>query len=145
MRLGRRTLLSLAAASAVASGCRHVARPPPIQWVRSVDEADAISSRHPTLSHRPLFRWFGATWDTASKELEESTFSDSAVRMVVNERYIPVAIDCSDDEQPGFNRMRDRFKMTGTPMILTFTPHFAQEVVRITEFVTPTQLLAKLA
>lgn len=142
--MGRRALLSLVAGAAASTGCARRRRPPPIAWVRSIEEAEALTYKYPPFVHRPIFLFFGAAWDNASKDLEEVTFRDPEVRVFVTEHYIPVSIDVSDDEAVATRRSTERFKVHGSPSILVYSARFAVEVVRINEFVSPALLLAKL-
>ncbi len=142
--LGRRAVLSLVAAAAASAGCARLRRPPPIAWIRSIEEAEALTYNYPPFVHRPIFLFFGAAWDNSSKELEEVTFRDPEVRVFVNEHYIPVSIDATDDEAVASRKPTERFKVKGSPTILVYSARFAIEVVRIIEFVSPALLLSKL-
>ena len=116
-----------------------------MHWVRGVEEADALTFTYAPFAERRILMMFGASWDTASKELESVTFEDAAVRSLLNQHYIAAYVDFSDDEDPRTRKAQERFKILGTPVVLVFTPRFEREVVRLNEYVSPAELLARLS
>ena len=137
-------MVAAIAMSAAAAGCRRIVRAPPIAWVHTMDEAEALATHHPRYVGRPVFAVFGATWDTASKELLEVTFPDAAVRGLIQDRFVAAWIDVSDDDDPAVKLASNRFKLHGTPTLIILSSDLKKELARANEFLPPAKLLALL-
>jgi thiol:disulfide interchange protein len=78
-------------------------------------------------------------WAVACKELDHQTFTDPEVRRLVNHGFVPILIDASDDEDPRYRAMADKYRPLGVPTMIILDPE-GRERARITEFVGPTAL-----
>lgn len=114
--------------------------PPPLLWFDDVDFAQRQAARN----HRPLFVYFGATWDCASKELEHAAFPDPDVGGLLFEEFVCARVDCSDGENEYTNRMMRRFDIKGTPTLVVTHPVRGEDLWRATEFMKPDQLAIAL-
>jgi hypothetical protein len=96
--------------------------------------------RQAARNHRPLFVYFGATWDCASKELEHATFPEPNVATLLCESFVCARVDCSDDEDAKTMEQVRRFDVKGTPTLLVMHPARDVELWRATEYVKPESL-----
>jgi thiol:disulfide interchange protein len=115
--------------------------PPSLFWFEDVDLAYGEAKR----LRRPVFLYFGATWDCASKELEHQTFPHPEVASLLHEGFVCAHVDCSDDENPKTMELTRRFGMLGTPTLLVTCPYRAREQWRANEFMKPDALAGVLA
>lgn len=106
--------------------------PKPIAWLTDENAAAQLAAT----THKRGLVFVGAEWDTAAKELEHETFVDPEVRRLVNNGYIPLAVDATDDESPVTRRQLDRFKILGDPSLIIFEPDFKTELYRLNEYVS---------
>lgn len=143
MEVGRRALvfgaLSAIGATTVACG-RKRAPPPPLVWLDDVDRASAEAKR----TGRALLVFFGADWDTASKELEHHTFRDPDVGWLLAERFVCARVDCTDDENRTTMEMARRFDIKGTPTLIARDSQSGNELWRASEYTPPKKLFAEL-
>jgi thiol:disulfide interchange protein len=108
---------------------------PAIPWF-DIDFAPRQAARN----HRPLFLYFGASWDCASKELEHQTFPEPELATLMCEDFVCARVDCSDDEDPKTMELVRRYDVKGTPTLLVMHPVRNVELWRATEYVKPEPL-----
>jgi hypothetical protein len=123
----------------LAAGCRKVDTAPPTVWFSDVGLAYVEARR----IERPLFLSFGATWDTASKELEHKTYRDPLVATLLFTKFVCAYVDCSDDESPTTMDLLRRFDVKGTPTLLVTDP-FGVHLWGASEYMPPEKLAAVL-
>lgn len=112
----------------------------PVVWLDDVDLAYAQAKR----IGRPVFLYFGASWDCASKELEHVTFPDPEVASLLYSRFVCARVDCSDDENRLTMDLTKRFDITGTPTLIVTHPVRGHDLWRANEFVKPDALAVAL-
>jgi hypothetical protein len=137
-RLG--SVLVLAVLAAGVSGCRKSAVAIPLIWHIGVADGEASAARE----HKPVAMFFGASWDTAWKEIEVVTLADPEVRGRLAHDFVAVYVDATDDEAPATREASRRFKVVGDPTILLLTPDLETELARFTEFIPPRRMSAAL-
>jgi thiol:disulfide interchange protein len=133
-------LVLLSAGATGATGCRKTLVEVPMQWQGDLDVALASAKAQ----NKPLFVYFGASWDTAAKELEHVTFVDPEVRALLGRDFVSMRVDASDDENPDTRRLQERFKVVGDPTIIVLGPDGTSEIVRFNEFIKPRVLARAL-
>lgn len=104
----------------------------PLVWFEDVDAAYIEARRR----KRPVLVAFGASWDTASKELEHVTFPDPEVAAALQD-YVLVRVDCSDDEERKTIELTRRFDIKGTPSLVIMHAAVERELARAGEFMPP--------
>ena len=114
-------------------GCRKTLVEAPMAWGTDV-EAGLAQAR---AQNKPIVVYFGASWDTAAKELEWRTFTDPEVRFLLGRDFVSVHVDSSDDENPPTQKLQERFKVVGDPTIVILGSDGTTELRRINEFVPP--------
>jgi len=129
-----------ALSSAGSLGCGKTTISVPITWESDVEAAIA-KARH---DDKPLVIYFGASWDTAAKELEYVTFTDPEVGFLVRRDFVAVHVDTTDDEDRHEQQLVQRFKVIGDPTVLILGPDATSEIARINEFVRPGQFASLL-
>ncbi|MBX3189869.1 MAG: thioredoxin family protein [Labilithrix sp.] len=114
--------------------------PDDVSWI----DADFDLARARALAlGRPVMLFFGATWDTGSKQMGK-TFREPEVCGVLSYGYVAVFVDVSDDERPATRRAAERFRVIGTPTTLVTTSTLDAELVRFNEVVYPRRLATAL-
>ena len=106
--------------------------PPPIPWFHDEGLARARSYA----LGKPMLIDFRAAWCAACTMLDRLTWTDPAVRAVVEARYVPLALDLTAEDEPAAELMR-RYAVTALPTVIAGES-------RITGFVGPQQMLAVL-
>jgi len=84
-----------------------------IAWIR--DERTALQMAQAT--GKPLLVDFFADWCAACKELDESTFSDPAVRQTVVDRFVPLKVDATEETEE-VSRLEEKYGVPGLPTVL---------------------------
>jgi thiol:disulfide interchange protein len=123
----------LGAGSAGSLGCGKTLVSVPVSWETDID----LALRRAKKENKPVVVYFGASWDTAAKELEHETFTDPEVRLLLARDFVSVHVDSSDDEDPYTQRLQKEFKVVGDPTIVIVAADGTTELRRINEFVTP--------
>lgn len=108
-------------------GCRRA--PPP---VKLHDLATGIATAG--TQHKLVVLVFGASWDTASSMLERETLEDRGVRALIDEDFVVVKIDCSDESDPVAERERQRFKVIMEPAVLVLGRDASSVIARNERF-----------
>jgi thiol:disulfide interchange protein DsbD len=86
---------------------------PAIAWLH--DERAALQMAQST--GKPLLVDFFADWCAACKELDESTFSDPAVRQTVLDRFVPLKVDATE-ETDEVTRLEEKYGVPGLPTVI---------------------------
>ena len=108
-----RVAVLAAAFALIGAGCgKSSLVPPTIPW-NDLAHGEALAES----MHKPAFIFFFAEWSTADKELDERVFTRPAVRAEM-QSFIPIRVDVSDDDLPGVNEAKDRFRVLGVPTML---------------------------
>lgn len=110
---------------------------PPIHWEDDIDRGFARAAAE----DRPVVMFFGASWDSAAKELEHETFGDPRVRDELDP-FVAIRVDCSDSEREPYASTWARFAIKGTPTLIFFAPGGKTELGRKYEYVTPLSMRA---
>lgn len=107
--------------------------PPPLA-VYALREGEAVARR----DHKLALVFFGADWSTADKELEYTTFPDPQVREALRD-WVVIKVDMTDEDTPGLNEAKERFKIIGDPTTILIDLEDPQigELNRFNEFVKP--------
>jgi thiol:disulfide interchange protein len=131
---------ALGAGGAGSLGCRKSLVDVPMAW-----ESDAeVGLAKAKAQNKPIVVYFGATWDTAAKELDQVTFTDAQVRLLLGRDFVSVRVDSSDDDDPLTRRLLQRFNVVGDPTIVIYGSDGTSEIRRINEFVPPAVLAQML-
>jgi thioredoxin:protein disulfide reductase len=85
---------------------------------------------------------FGASWCTACKELEENTWPNASVR-AEGQRFVPIAIDATDDENQTTEGLKKKYGVVGLPTVIVLDAT-GKEKLRFNEFVPPEKMVAAL-
>ena len=133
--LRRRALLF----GVLTAACGKFRTAPPVTWLSDVGLAYLEARR----TGRHVFLFFGATWDTSSKELEHKSYPDPDVASLLFASFVCARVDCSDDEDPTTIDLVRRFDVKGTPTMLV-TDAFGVGLWRACEFVPPDKLAVAL-
>ena len=84
-----------------------------IAWLH--DEAAAVAQAK--ASGKPILIDFFAEWCAACKELDVHTFSDEAVKREVNEKFVALKID-NTDETEAIEQLQKKYGVQGLPTVL---------------------------
>lgn len=125
---------------ATASGCKKEEVPVHLEWHTNVDRALVLSME----TKKPFIVFFGATWDTAWKELEHVTLAHPEVRATLARDFVVAFVDESDDEDPAVQREKERFRIVGDPTVVVLHPDGVSEIVRFNEYVPPAKMIVAL-
>jgi thiol:disulfide interchange protein len=111
----------------------------PNRWVTDPFAALADAKAH----SRATFMVFSAAWFGASRDVDRSV-SDPAVQKALDERFVAVRVDMTDDGALAVKKTSDTFKVTGLPVYLVFDKT-GREVARKTELADAAGVLALLS
>jgi thiol:disulfide interchange protein len=114
-------------------GCGKTMAAVPLLWETDIDVAFARAKRENKL----VLVYFGASWDTAAKELEVVTFVDPQVSVVLWRDFVTLHVDSTDDEDPNTRKLQERFKVIGDPTMIVMAADGRSEILRYNEFVPP--------
>lgn len=111
-----------------------------LAWERSEEQVLAKAKAE----KRPVLVDLTADWCIACKETAKYTFADPRVVSRMNEaRFINVQVDGTNDEDPEFLRVKNKYKVVGLPTVILLDSE-GVERKRFTEFVKPEAFLAAL-
>lgn len=127
----------LAVAILGASGCGKTPLVPSAVHWHDLETGERIAAT----TGKPVFMFFFAEWSVADMELDREVFPKPAVRAEL-EHFVPIRVDLSDDEQPGQERIKERFRVLGVPTLLAAAED--GELLRITNFVPEEELVPAL-
>ena len=88
MRIRGFGLLALAIAGGPACG-KSRSDEPEIAWLAHVDEACRAAREQ----RKPVLFFYAASWDVATRKLEQHVFIDPEVRRIVGREYVPLRVD----------------------------------------------------
>jgi thiol:disulfide interchange protein len=134
-------VLAVVVALVQTAGCRKSLVDVPITWHADLDAAASLSRAQ----QKPMLVYFGASWDTAAKELEHESFTDPEVRELLARRFVALRVDATDDEDPHTIALSRYFKVVGDPTIVVMAPDGVTELVRFEEYIAPRPLARILA
>jgi thioredoxin:protein disulfide reductase len=89
-----------------------------VEWVRSEPEGLMQASRERKLVMIDFF----AEWCIACKELDRYTYSDEAVGQALEEKFVSVKLDGTDESNAAFNTAYRKYGVRGLPTVLFLTP-----------------------
>lgn len=125
----------LAATAAVAGGPVDG-----IAWADSLKDARARSYA----TGKPILVVFGAEWCGYCRKMEKTTLSQPQMAALINERFVPVHIDLTDQKsQTPAKRVASILKVKTLPTSVVLTAE-ADLLGRITGFQSPARLYEKL-
>jgi thiol:disulfide interchange protein len=141
-RTARAAALCCAAAMMIAgeTGCKRLRNGPDVTWYDGIENGEAAVRKQ----HKPALVVFRASWDSATKELEGTTFLDRDVREVLDHDFVAITVDCTDEDVPATEAAQRRFKIVGVPTILILAPDFRTELRRYNEFMDERKMMAAL-
>jgi thioredoxin:protein disulfide reductase len=90
--------------------------------------------------NRPVIIVFNASW--CCREVERDMFPDPRVREEAR-RFVSIAIDATDDDEPDTQRLQQKYKVVGLPTIIMLDSE-GREISRINDMVDPRVLVAEL-
>jgi thiol:disulfide interchange protein len=141
LRLGS-TLCVIAALVASSTGCRKsLVVAEQVAWESDFETAEERASAQ----HKLLFVFVGASWDSAAKELEHTTFADPEIRELLARSFVSLQVDVTDDEDAYARRAATRFHVVGEPALIIMTADRRTELARYSEYVPPRALARMLA
>jgi hypothetical protein len=126
-------ILVVCALGAGTVGCRKTLVDVPLTWESDLSNGFARAEAQ----NKPIVLYFGAAWDTAAKELEQQTWSDPEIRLLLGRQFVAIAIDTTDDEAPFTREMQQRFKVVGDPTVIILGSDGRSEILRFNEYVPP--------
>ncbi len=103
---------SMAVAVHAGPGSAAAAPVPKIHWFTSAPQALARARAE----RKPVLADFFATWCTACMELDRKTFSDPRVRALVNQRFVPLKVDSSQDTDE-VDALQKKYGVVGLPVV----------------------------
>ena len=113
-------------------------------WIEDLDEGIKMAEE----TGKPLFVDIGAEWCIACHELEEFTFSDPEVIKILNEKFIPVKLDGTEESDPVYKKIKAHFKEKGYPIMglpAVFIHNTDGEIVEtVNKFIPAEEMLPKL-
>ena len=86
-----------------------------------------------------VFVDFTAEWCVACKEMELRTFRDPAIIGKLNNDWIPVRMDCTQDSAES-ERILKKYRITGFPSVLLLSPDGTQ-LSLLSGVISPQELL----
>ncbi len=87
---------------------------------------------------------FGADWDKSSADLEQVTLNHRDVRAALDEDFVVVKIDCTEESDES-QRLLRRFKVIGEPAVLVLARDYTTVIARENRFLDPPEMLALLS
>jgi hypothetical protein len=117
-----------------AVGCRKTLVDVPLTWESDLSAGLARAEAQ----NKPIVLYFGASWDTAAKELEQQTWSDPEIRLLLGRQFVAIAVATTDDEAPFTRTTQERFKVIGDPTVIILGSDGRSEILRFNAFVPPT-------
>jgi hypothetical protein len=133
MRRSASALTIVVACALGAAGCRKTLVDVPLTWESDFSKGLARAEAQ----NKPIVLYFGAEWDTAAKELEQQTWSDPEIRLLLGRQFVAIAIDTTDDEAAFTRTMQERFKVVGDPTVIILGSDGSTEILRFNEYVPP--------
>jgi thiol:disulfide interchange protein DsbD len=108
-----------------------------LQWV-----PESAGREMAQAERKPMIVDFGAAWCGACNELKSRTFSDAAVRSEAS-RFVAIAVDATDDDDPQTTKVKDKYGVVGLPTVVLLDSQ-GHERKRFAEFVPPDKFLDAL-
>ncbi len=120
--------------------CGKTHTTPTVHWYTDLDEALLTATRQ----QKPVAVFFGASWDTAWKEIEHRTIPHPAVTSRLARDFVAVYVDTTDDEDKATQEAARRFRIVGDPTIVLLAADATTEVVRFNEYIRPSTMVRAL-
>lgn len=86
---------------------------------------------------------FGADWDKSSADLEQVTLNHRDVRAALDEDFVVVKIDCTQDTDER-NSLWSRFRVLGEPAVLVLARDYTTVIAREDRFLDAPEMLTLL-
>jgi thiol-disulfide isomerase/thioredoxin len=111
-----------------------------VAWVPAATPADIDRAfTRAKAEKKPVLLYWGATWCPPCNQLKATLFNRQEFA-ALSKNFVPVHVD---GDRPGAQKLGSRFKVSGYPTTVLFTPD-AQEITRLPGEVDPPQALAVL-
>ena len=124
-----------------AAKCEKIAVVPPVSFHTDVGGAFATARAQ----NKPVVVFVQADWDCGSKMLEQETFADPEVRLLLGHDFVPIRLDATDDESPETRLNQERFRVIGVPTIILYDPDGRTELARFNSYIEAKDLRPMLA
>lgn len=124
-------LLVLTAGVASTAGCRKSVLDEPIAW-QSELEPGLASAR---AQKKPVFVYFSAQWQVASKETDEVTLADPEVRALLGRHFVAIHIDETDVDGPLNELANERLHVIGLPTLIILGADGITELARFSQHI----------
>jgi thiol:disulfide interchange protein len=112
----------------------------PIVWQRDLKAASSDAQRR----SRAVLIFFGAEWAMPCIEMKKKVFTQPEVAALIHERFVPVYIDCTDDQDEGVTKLRQQYKVNGLPTLIVIDRK-GREAWRLNQFADAAEVLQRLS
>lgn len=111
-----------------------------VAWLAAATDADITQAfARAKAERKPVLLYWGATWCPPCNQLKATVFSRQEFA-ALSKNFVAVHVD---GDRPGAQKLGTRFKVSGYPTTVLFTPE-GQEITRLPGDVDPPQALATL-
>jgi thioredoxin-like negative regulator of GroEL len=138
----RFSLLALALSLALACNPGHASKAPSdnVAWLPAAADADIERAfARAKAEKKPVLLYWGATWCPPCNQLKATLFNRQDFALL-SRNFVAVHVD---GDRPGAQKLGQRFKVSGYPTVVLFSPD-AQEITRLPGEVEAAQLMGVL-